>query len=188
MGNGNFQPPYKFCMQLGTQGGCIKMRFLEVAALCCYGNNGCFYEAWGLIFIQKRCKKRVKCLFLYLKLNTTLQIGTSTIHSNIIHLHFDTINFPWEWMWTHQWIIHGHFCCRVKQGKRLSEFLQKYTDSGTENTHLAGYNILVFIHVKISVGLPLLFVGAIRERSSKIRYCIILIFCFCNANSNPLNT
>ena len=29
----------------------------------------------------------------------------------------------------------GHFCRRVKQGKRLSEFLQKYTDSGTETTH-----------------------------------------------------
>ena len=50
----------------------------------------------------------------------------------------------------------GHFCCRVKQGKRLSEFLQKYTDSGTETTHLAGYNILVFKYVKISAGLPLL--------------------------------
>ena len=57
----------------------------------------------------------------------------------------------------------GHFCCRVKQGKRLSEFLQKYTDSGTETTHLAGYNILVFKYVKISAGLPLLFIGAIRE-------------------------
>ena len=42
----------------------------------------------------------------------------------------------------------GHFCCRVKQGKRLSEFLQKYTDSGTETIHLAGYNILVFKYVK----------------------------------------
>ena len=51
----------------------------------------------------------------------------------------------------------GHFCCRVKQGRRLSEFLQKYTDSG--NTHLAGYNILVFKSVKISAGLPLLFIG-----------------------------
>ena len=67
----------------------------------------------------------------------------------------------------------GHFCCRVKQGKRLSELLQKYTDSGTETAHLAGYNILVFKCTKISVGLPLLFIGAIRERSSKIRYCII---------------
>ena len=65
----------------------------------------------------------------------------------------------------------GHFCCRVKQGKHLSEFLQKYTNSGT--THLAGYNILVFKYVKISAGLPLLSIGAIRERSSKIRYCII---------------
>ena len=35
-----------------------------------------------------------------------------------------------------------HFCRRVKQGKRSSEFLQKYTDSGTEKSHLAGYNIL----------------------------------------------
>ena len=47
----------------------------------------------------------------------------------------------------------GHLCCRVKQGKRLSEFLQKYTDSGTETTHLAGYNILVFKYVKISESL-----------------------------------
>ena len=38
----------------------------------------------------------------------------------------------------------GHFCCRVKLGKRVSEFLQKYSDSGTVTTHLAGYNILVF--------------------------------------------
>ena len=48
----------------------------------------------GLIFIQKRRKKRVKCLFLYLNLNTTLQIGTSTIHSDIIRLHFDSFSFP----------------------------------------------------------------------------------------------
>ena len=41
-------------------------------------------------------KKREKCLFLYLKLNTTLQIGTPTIHSDIIRLHFDTFNFPWK--------------------------------------------------------------------------------------------
>ena len=61
----------------------------------------------------------------------------------------------------------GHFCCRVKRGKRLSEFLQKYTDSGTETTHLPGYNILVFKYVKISAGLPLLFIGVIREKSSK---------------------
>ena len=45
-------------------------------------------------FIQKRRKKRVKCLILYVKLNTILQIGTSTIHSNIIHLHFDLFIFP----------------------------------------------------------------------------------------------
>ena len=67
----------------------------------------------------------------------------------------------------------GHLCRRAKQGKRLSEFLQKYTDSGTETNHIARYNILVFKNVKISAGLPLLSIGAIRERSSKIRYCII---------------
>ena len=33
LGNENFQPPFKFCMQLGTQGGCTKMPFLKVAAL-----------------------------------------------------------------------------------------------------------------------------------------------------------
>ena len=59
----------------------------------------------------------------------------------------------------------GHFCCRVKQGRSSSEFIQKYIDSGTETTHLAGYNILVFKYVKISAGLPLLSIGAIRERS-----------------------
>ena len=61
----------------------------------------------------------------------------------------------------------GHFCCRVKQRKCLSEFLQKYINSGTETTHLAGYNILVFKYVKISAGLPLILIGAIREKSSK---------------------
>ena len=61
----------------------------------------------------------------------------------------------------------GHFCCRVKQGKRLSEFLQKYTDSGTENTHLTGYHILVVKYVKISAGLPLFFIGAIAPTKSR---------------------
>ena len=37
----------------------------------------------------------------------------------------------------------GHSCCRVKQGKRLSKFVQKYTDYGTETSQLAGYNIVV---------------------------------------------
>ena len=136
---------------------------------CCQGNNDCLFETLGLIFIQKRRKKRVKCLFLYLKLNTTLQIGTSTIHSDIIRLHIQfslgvNVNTPIDYSSRYSF---GHFCCRVKQGKRLSEFLQKYTDSGTETTHLAGYNILVFKYVKISAGLPLLFIGVIREKSSK---------------------
>ena len=68
---------------------------------CCHGNDGCLFEAEGLIFIQKRRKNRVKCLFLCLKLNTTLQNGTSTIHRDIIRLHFYLFNFPLEWMWTH---------------------------------------------------------------------------------------
>ena len=50
------------------------------------------------------------------------------------------------------WYSFGHFCCWVND---------------SETTHLAGYNILVFKYVKISVGLPLLFIGAIREKSSK---------------------
>ena len=61
----------------------------------------------------------------------------------------------------------GHFCCRVKLGKRLSKFLQTYADSGTETIHLAGYNILVFKYENISAGLPVLSIGVIRERSSK---------------------
>ena len=67
----------------------------------------------------------------------------------------------------------GHFYCRLKRGKRLSEFLRKCTDSGAETTYLASYNILVFRYIKISAGLSLLFIGEIRERSSKIRCCII---------------
>ena len=62
----------------------------------------------------------------------------------------------------------GHFCCWVKQGKRLSEFLQKYTDSGTETTHLPGYNILVFKYVKISAGLPLLLIAISRREISPL--------------------
>ena len=73
------------------------MPFLKVAALLLL-----LFEAWDLISMKKTSQKRVKCLFLYLKLNTTLQIGTSTIHSDIIRLHIDTFNFPWDWMWTHK--------------------------------------------------------------------------------------
>ena len=59
------------------------------------------------------------------------------------------------------------FLLSGKTGKTFIWCLQKYTDSGIETTHLAGYNILVFNYVKISAGLPLLFIGAIREKSSK---------------------
>ena len=39
MGNANFQPSFKFCMQLGSQGGCTKMPFLKVAALLLKNHN-----------------------------------------------------------------------------------------------------------------------------------------------------
>ena len=123
----------------------------------------------GASFSYKNVAKKVKCLFLYLKLNKTFQIGTSTINSDIIRLHIQfslgvNVNTPIDYLSRYSF---GHFCWRVKEGKRLSEFLQKYTDSGTETTHLAGYNILVFEYVNIFAVLPLLFIGAIREKSSK---------------------
>ena len=65
------------------------------------------------------------------------------------------MNTPIDYLSRHSF---GHSCCRVKQRKRLSEFLQKYADSGTETSHLAGYNSLVFKYVKISAGLLLLFI------------------------------
>ena len=44
-------------------------------------------------FSYKNIAKSVKCLFLYLKLDTTLKkIGTSTVHSNIIYLYSDPFN------------------------------------------------------------------------------------------------
>ena len=60
----------------------------------------------------------------------------------------------------------GHFCSQVKQGKRLSEFLLKYNDSGTETTHLAGYNILVLKYVNLC-GPASTLIGAVCEKSSK---------------------
>ena len=65
---------------------------------------------------------------------------------------------------TNRLFISVKFRSFLLKGKtiRLSEFLQKYTDSGTETTLLAGYNILVLKYVKLSAGLPLLFIGAIR--------------------------
>ena len=53
----------------------------------------------------------------------------------------------------------------MKQGKRFSEFLQKYDDSVTETTHLAGYNILVIKYVKVSAGLPLHFIGPFAKKA-----------------------
>ena len=73
-------------MQVGTQAGYTKMPFLKVVAMvttaACSGPEASFLY-----------KKRVKCLFLYLKLNTTLQTGNSTVHSNIICLGTDLVIF-----------------------------------------------------------------------------------------------
>ena len=73
---------------------------------------------------------------------------------------------------TNRLFISVQFQSFLLSGKTGKTFI-KYTDSGTKTTHLAGYNILVFKYVKISVGLPILSIGAIHERRSKIRYCII---------------
>ena len=89
-------------MQLGTQGVHKNALFKGRSTLVAMVTTAACSRPGALIFIQKRRKKRVKYLFLYLKLNTTLQIATSTIYSEIIRLYFDLFNFPWEWMWTHQ--------------------------------------------------------------------------------------
>ena len=79
-----FKPPSNFAYSQAPRGGAQKCPFQRLQHSCCHGNNGCFFEAWGLIFIQKRRKKRVKFSFLYLRLNTILQI----------RIHFDKFNFP----------------------------------------------------------------------------------------------
>ena len=67
----------------------------------------------GASFSYKNvAKKRVKCLFLYLKLNTTLQIGTFAIHSDIIRLHIQfslgvNVNTPIDYLSRYSF---GHFC------------------------------------------------------------------------------
>ena len=78
----------------------------------------------ALIFIQKRRKKRVKCLFLYLKLNTTLQIGTSTIHSDIIRLTLIHSIFPGsECEHTNRLFISVQLRSFLLKGKRGETFI-----------------------------------------------------------------
>ena len=84
----------------------------------------------------------------------------------------------------------GHFFCQVKQGKRLSEILQKYTDSGTETTHLAGYNILAFKYVKNLCEPASPFYRGNSRKKLKIRYCKIwrclhLMFSTTNVSDIP---
>ena len=81
-------------MQLGTQGVHKNTLFKGRSTLVAMVTTAACSRPGALIFIQKRRKKRVKYLFLYLKLNKTLQIATSTTHSDIIRLHFDLFNFP----------------------------------------------------------------------------------------------
>lgn len=144
---------------------------------CNHDDSGCLFEAWGLISKKKTSQKNVlhltKCLSLYLKLNTTLKIGTSTIHNqaSIIRLYSDSFNFvnvnrPIDYL------CRSNFGHLSKQRKRLMEFLKKCTDSVTETKYQAVYDILVFKYVNIFAGQPLRFKGATCERSSKIRYCI----------------
>ena len=62
----------------GVGGGLIVIRY----------SNTCL-KSFRTPILNSEGKKRVKCLFLYLKLNTTLQMAT--IHSNIICLDFPVI-------------------------------------------------------------------------------------------------
>ena len=109
-------------------GGMRKNALFKGCSTRCHGNNGCLLKAWGLIFIQNVAKNGEMLISLS-QMKLRLQIGTSTIYSDINHLHFDTFNFPWERMRTHQKIIYLGTVLALfvvgKTGKRLSEFLQK---------------------------------------------------------------
>ena len=96
LGNQNFQPPFKFCMQLGTQEGSTKMPFFKGRNTLVASVTTAACSRPGVSFSYKDDEKNSEMFFLYLKLNTTLQIGTSTLHSNIIRLYIDLFNFPWE--------------------------------------------------------------------------------------------
>ena len=65
------------------------------------------------------------------------------------------------------------FLLSGKTGKRFIWNSPKVHRFWNWNYPPSWLNILVFKYVNISVGLPLLSIGAIRKRSSKIRYCII---------------
>ena len=75
-----------------------------------------FLPPGGLIFIQKHCKKKLKCLFV---------IVLTLMHPVFFQSVNTLINYLSQYSFS-------HFNCRVKQGKCLSLFLQKYIDSGTE--------------------------------------------------------
>ena len=150
------------------------MPFLKVAALLLLWKQRLLVRGLGPHFHEKNVAKKSQMFISLPQAKYNIANWHFYHHSSSLwYIQFClgvNVNTPIDYSSRYSF---GHFCCRVKQGKRLSEFLQKYTDSGTETTHLAGYNILYFKYVNISAGLPLLSIGAILERSSKIRYCII---------------
>ena len=104
------------------------MPFLKVAApVAMVTMAAC--SRLGASFSYKMSQKNSEMLISLSQMKLRLKIGTSTIHSDINHLHFDTFNFPWERMRTHQKIIYLGTVLALfvvgKTGKRLYEFLQK---------------------------------------------------------------
>ena len=78
-------------MELGSQGDAQNCYFKGCSSLVAAVR---LLVAWPLFSIQKHRQKGVNCLFLYPKLNTTLQIGTSTIHSNVIRIDLNAFTLP----------------------------------------------------------------------------------------------
>ena len=82
------------------------------------------YSRPGASFSNKNVAKKMLMFVSHLKLNTTLQIGTSTTHSNIIRLHFDSFNFPWgECEHTNRLFISVQFQSFLLPGKRGKTFI-----------------------------------------------------------------
>ena len=69
-----FNPPFKFCMQLGTPGEMHKNALFKGRSTLVAMVTTAACSRPGTSFSYKNVKK-VNCLFLYLMLNKTLQIG-----------------------------------------------------------------------------------------------------------------
>ena len=77
-------------MQLGALGGAQKCPFLRSQHSRCHGNNDCLFEAWCLIFIQKRSLAiqrsdfmNVETQFLYPFLNALRKISRAIFFEHI---------------------------------------------------------------------------------------------------------